>query len=253
VGEVVLANIGAQAASLEHYRSWRAVLDRLSADKRFRPTIATAARRPTQIEVFALQPTMVVRLDGQSPASWRLQAALEALLYLVHHKTGGQEMASALIEAPHVGDSDDTSLERSEITKKFHQILATLKHKLGRDAIQVVGPSWPRCYTLNPDIKVVYDVEQFTSLATAVLSDAPRPEQLETIKVAKAFHGASFAPMRSRMHDWVEPIYRDVERLWQRLLARERQITLDLGLPTRLIDAELKTSMVESGIGLRSA
>jgi tetratricopeptide (TPR) repeat protein len=253
VGEAVLANVSAQATGLEHYRSWRAVLDRLSADRTFRPAIVNAARRPALIEICALQPALVVRIDGQSPGGWRLQAALEALLYLVNHRTGGQDMASALIEAPHVGDSDDTVLARNEITKKFHQILAALKQKLGRDAIQVVGSSWPRCYQLNPDIKVVYDVEQFTSLASAILSDPPRPEQLDTIKIAKDFHSASFAPMRTRMHEWVEPIYRDVERLWQRLLQRERQITLDLGLPTRLIDAELKRSMAESGIGLRSA
>ncbi|HVA24911.1 MAG TPA: tetratricopeptide repeat protein, partial [Chloroflexota bacterium] len=253
VGEVVLANIGSQADNLAHYRSWRAVLDRLRADKMFRPTITTAARRPNQIEVFALQPNIVVRLDGQSPANWRLQAALEALLYLVHHKSGGPDMASALIEAAHVGDSDDASFERSEITKKFHQILAVLKQKLGRDAIQTVGPTWPRSYQLNPDIKIVYDVEQFTSLAGAVLGDAARPEQLETIKIAKTLHAASFAPMRTRMHEWVEPVYGDVERLWQRLLARERQIALDLGLPTRSIDAELKRSMAESGVGLKSA
>ena len=253
VGEVVLAHVSQHEPNLEHYRSWRAVLDRLSADRTFRPVIVAAARHPVQIEICALQPTIVVRIDGQSPGGWRLQAALEALLYLVHHKTGGPDMASALIEAPHVGDSDDSALARNEITKKFHQILATVKQKLGRDAIQVVGSSWPRCYQLNPDIKVVYDVEQFNSIAGAILGDPPRPEQLDTIKIAKTFHAASFAPMRTRMHEWVEPIYHDVERLWQRLLARERQLTLDMGLPTRLIDAELKQSMAESGVGLKSA
>jgi ATP/maltotriose-dependent transcriptional regulator MalT len=252
-GEVVLANIGDQASTIEHYRSWRATLERLSADRVFRPAIAAAARRPDQIEIFALRPAIVVHIDGQPKTSWRRQGALEALLYLVHHKSGGQDMAAALIEAPHAGDSDELLSDRGDVTRKFHQLLATLKQALGRDAIQSVGDQWPRRYQLDPDIKITYDVEQFTSCANTVLGEPPRTEQLDRIRMAKAFRPNSFAATNGRMHEWVVPIYNEIERLWQRLLTRERQLCEELGLPTRAIDAEVRRSMSESGVHLRSA
>src|SRR5581483_6261097 len=94
VGEVVLDRIGQQGGTFVHYRSWRALLDRLSADRIFGPKVVAAARRPTEIKVFALQRDLAVYVDGERRIRWRRQAALEALMYLIHNKVGGQDMAS---------------------------------------------------------------------------------------------------------------------------------------------------------------
>jgi tetratricopeptide (TPR) repeat protein len=250
VGEAVLASVGKHPDNVQHFRAWRALLDRLGADRVFGPKVLAASRRPKEIRVFTLAPTVVVHVDGRPHAGWRRRGALEALLYLVHHKSGGQEMATALVEDPRVDDPDEwATFERGGVSKRFQNLLVALKRALGQDAIQPVGDSWPRRYALHPDITIVYDVEQFKSMAGAILREAPRPEHLEAIRVAKGMRPEAFAPAQGalRMHRWVLAVHREVELLYQDLLMRERELAAAVGLPTAQIDAEIEV-LRESGI-----
>jgi two-component SAPR family response regulator len=251
VGELVLGRIAQQSSNLGHYRSWRALLDRLSADRIFGPHVVAAARRPKEIKIFALQPDLAVYVDGQRRVQWRRQAALEALVYLAHHKVGGQDMASALIEAPRAYEDDTrTGLESADVSKRFHQLLSVLKQVLGRDAIQAATDTWPRRYQLHPDIRVVYDVDQFVAMAESILREPPRPEQLPAIKVARDLRAASYAPVRARMHEWTEGVHNRVERLYQQLLEREIEVAREASLPTTLLEDLLSQSMLDSGVGM---